>query len=73
MACKCKVSENIDAIYKKYGDKKKETKQTNIRQLVSSSLRSFPLYIAVIPAIPFMLAINIFKTFTKKTIKIGKR
>jgi hypothetical protein len=72
MACKCKVTENINYIQSKYGSDLTDRKKTDIRGMVSKYVLNMILWILTLPAIPIMFAINIFKSLTNSKIKFSK-
>ena len=73
MGCACKTNQQISYLQKKYGDKQPKSKATNIRNMVSVSIKNILIAILMIPIMPIILIFLICRhIFTKKPIDINK-
>lgn len=72
MACACKVSQQLDYLNKKYGEKTPESKKTNIRGRLIPMMLNILAKLFVVLLVPFMIVFIIIKAITKKPIKIDK-
>jgi len=72
MACNCKVSQNIDYLHKKYGDKVPQSKITNIRGKVEVGVKNFLLYLMTLPLLPLMAVFALVKLGKGEVIHLDK-
>jgi hypothetical protein len=72
MACNCKVTQNIDYLHKKYGDKTPQSKASNIRGSAMAIIENAVIFTVLLPLTPFMLVFAIGAAIAGKTIHLDK-
>lgn len=61
MACNCATTEQINALYKKYGEKKGEKKKLTFKQKVKNAAMYAGVVLALIPIIPMLFLYVLYK------------
>jgi hypothetical protein len=73
MGCACKTNQQISYLQRKYGDKQPKSKSTNIRNIVSVSVKNILIFLLLLPIMPIIFIFLAFRhIFTKKPIDINK-
>ena len=72
MACNCKVTQNIDYLHKKYGDKTPQSKASNIRGSAMAIIENAVIFTLLLPLTPLMLVFTIGSAIAGKTIHLDK-
>ena len=72
MACNCKVTQNIDYLHKKYGDKTPQSKASNIRGSAMAIIENAVIFTLLLPLTPLMLVFTIGAAMVGKTIHLDK-
>lgn len=72
MGCNCKVTQNIDYLHKKYGDKTPQSKASNIRGSALAIVENTVIYAMLLPLTPFILIFVIGAAMAGKTIHLDK-
>jgi len=73
MSCGCKTNQQITYLQRKYGDNQPKSKTTHIRESVEYYVKSFLLFLVMIPVMPIIgLALLTRHCFSKKPINIKK-
>lgn len=72
MACNCKVTQNIDYLHKKYGDKTPQSKASNIRGSAMAIIENAVIFTLLLPLTPLILVFVIGAAVAGKTIHLDK-
>lgn len=62
MACNCATTAQIEALYKKYGDKDRR-KQLNTKEKISYYTKRIGVILAMIPIVPILVLYVLYKGF----------
>lgn len=62
MACNCATSEQIDELYKKYGERRKSTNK-NTKQKIKDAVMYAGVAVAMVPIIPVLVLYVFYKAF----------
>lgn len=73
MGCACKVTQYVNKVNRRYGNKFSNRTKTNITEIVKTAFKKVFYGLICLPLIPFMLIYIIFhKVFSKRPISIDK-
>ena len=72
MACACKVTQQVDYLHKKYGDKTPQSKKSQIRENVMAKVENAAIFVLLIPLIPFFAIYALIKAIRGESVHIDK-
>lgn len=73
MACNCATKEQIDALYKKYGDRNKIEKNDTFKVKAKKVLLHIGIYLCMIPIVPFLALYVLYKGLFDDNKRISMR
>ena len=73
MACNCATSEQINELYRTYGEKVDEKLAGSFWQRVKNAVRKFFVYLCLIPITPVIVVYVLYKAFGDDDKKISIR
>jgi hypothetical protein len=71
MACNCATSEQIDELYRRYGNGRKDAKKIGARQRIKNTVMYTGVVIALIPIVPCLFLYVVYKGFFDDDHKIS--